>query len=76
MRAFGAYAVAIAIVLSVLSCANLALASQTIPPVSNNIAIIGIAPVGNDLSLIDIGGFLRTPRRVLEDRRRCVGYGE
>ena len=56
---FGAYTVAVAIVLSVLCCANLALASQTTPPVSNNTAVIGIAPVGNDLSLIDIGGFLR-----------------
>ncbi len=46
-------------VFSVLCSANLALASQTTPPVSNNTAIIGIAPVGNDLSLIDIGGFLR-----------------
>ncbi len=59
MRDFGAYTVAVAIVLSVLCCANLALASQTTPPVSNNTAVIGIAPVGNDLSLIDIGGFLR-----------------
>ena len=59
MRDFGAYAIAVAIVLSVLCCATFALASQTTPPVSNNTATIGTAPVGNDLSLIDIGGFLR-----------------
>ncbi len=59
MRGFRAYAVAVAIVLSVICCANLALASQTTPPVSNNTAVIGNAPVGNDLSLIDVGGFLR-----------------
>ena len=59
MRDFGAYAIAVAIVLSVLCCANLALASQTTPPVPDNTAAIGTAPVGNDLSLIDIGGFLR-----------------
>lgn len=53
------YLAAAAIVLSVLCCADLAFASQTTPPVSNNTAVIGVAPVGNDLSLIDIGGFLR-----------------
>ena len=59
MRDFGAYAIAVAIVLSVLCCANFALASQTTPPVSNNTAAIGTAPVGDDLSLVDVGGFLR-----------------
>ncbi len=50
---------AVATVLSVLCCANFALASQTTPSVSSNTAAIGIAPVGNDLALIDIGGCLR-----------------
>ncbi len=58
MRDFGAYAVAVAIVLSVFCCANLAFASQTVTPISTT-AAIGTAPVGDDLSLIDIGGFLR-----------------
>ena len=59
MRDFGAYAIVVAIVLSVLCCANLALASETTSLTSNNTATISTAPVGNDLSLIDIGGFLR-----------------
>ena len=58
MRGFGAYAVAVAIVLSVLCCANLALASNTTLTIPSS-AAIGTAPVGDDLSLIDIGGFLR-----------------
>ena len=55
MRGFGAYAIAVAIVLSVLCCASLALASDTTTPSTT----IGSAPVGNDLSFIDIGGFLQ-----------------
>ena len=58
MRGFGAYAIAVAMALSVLGCANLALASNTTFTIPST-AAIGNAPVGNDLSLIDIGGFLR-----------------